>query len=115
MIAETLKETEDKFQNPKRKLNWSYLEKSVNERVKEKEKSQVKAFKNNHFGKKRNVHIIVESTIDVHSDEGLTVVNEHTYEETKSSGPIKNDLNTIKKKSEALKKSFTSKEGSDLR
>lgn len=55
MIAETLKETENKWDEPKRKLNWSYLEKSVNLRVKEKEKSQVKAFKNNHFVKKKNV------------------------------------------------------------
>ena len=96
LIAETLKETENKRDNPKRKLNWSYLEKNY-ERVQEKEKSQVKAFKKNHFSRKKNVLIEVSSTDSKHSDEGLSVVKEHTYEETKSSGTYKKHLNIIKK------------------
>ena len=76
----------------------------------------MKAFKMNHFGKKKMVQIVLESSINSrHSDEGsgLTVVNEHTIEETKSSGATnKNKLNIIKRKSEPKK---TSHDDSDLR
>lgn len=100
MIALSLKETEFKRDFTKNgKLNWSYLEKGTNERVKEKDSRQVKAFKNNHFGKNKMVHIVLDSSkhMSSQSDEGLTVVNEHTYEETKSSGCYKTHLNDTKK------------------
>ena len=49
--------------------------------------------------------MVVISKIDIsssneseHSDEGLTVVNEHTIEETKSSGGANNRLNFNKKR-----------------
>ena len=78
----------------------------------------MRAFKNNHFGRKKVVKIVFDNSSDSlqddSSDKGLTVVKEHTFEETKSSGKVQRKRPHIGaiKKSEFIKKSLTSMESS---